>query len=225
MDPMQVADSANGQSSLQLTHHTCNTTINHFQPGKEPVARQNALSIVEVKTLLAEVKSNFGSCDLQDVITIVAATGIRSGELGNLRWADVDLVQRQIMVDSKRTGHKRQIPFGPILEALLKARKDRSPNAEFVLGARPAPLMRGISLKLAKLSNAQFKDRRLSLHLLRHSFITWLAAAAGGDVSTLITLAGFSPRRMKIRTFCTGVHANNAAADIQSAIEQELLGD
>ena len=71
---------------------------------------QHTLSTEQLRQLLSISRENPKLQDLYDVITIVSNTGIRNGELRNLRWTDVDFQKCQLRIDCLRSRH---VPFGP----------------------------------------------------------------------------------------------------------------
>ncbi len=175
----------------QPMHTKNNVTMTHYETCNKPSSNCNALSVAEMKTLQSILESDLTATDLEDVISLVVNTGIRPGELVSLRWTDVNFDQYQIVIDSKKSGHKRQIPLAGELSERLQARKYRLPDTEFVLGARPASILRNVSSELTKLATTHFKDRRITLHALRQMFNTNLVNA-GCTPHALKYPAGFS---------------------------------
>ena len=94
---------------------------------ENPVAKTESLKIktgtVEIYTpdefqrLLAAAPEDFRPC-----VAIGGLSGLRSAELERLRWEDIDLKQRHIVVGAERakTAARRVIPMGEALVAWLK---------------------------------------------------------------------------------------------------------
>jgi integrase len=84
------------------------------------------LSDVEIKALLKAAPE-----DLHQIITIFLLTGLRYGELCNLRWKDVDFRHKQIIVQPRqdwkpKSLKKRIIPMHPTVEKILQSIPQRS---------------------------------------------------------------------------------------------------
>jgi integrase/recombinase XerC len=107
--------------------------------------------------------------DLHDVLVIVSSTGIRVGELCQLRWADIDFQLRELEVSISGFS-RRRIPFGSEALRIFKDREARKPESDFVLGISPRALISGVSRRLASLS-LSLGITRVSLHMLRENFV------------------------------------------------------
>jgi integrase len=70
--------------------------------------------------------------DPHEAVTIISNTGIRAGELYSLRWADVDVRRRKLVVNAN-SFYERSVPFGPKTPQILELRREREPEAEYVL--------------------------------------------------------------------------------------------
>ena len=52
-------------------------------------------------------------------ITVSAYSGMRSGEISNMQWRDIDWVRNVIKVPITKTGREREIPMDPVLKKTL----------------------------------------------------------------------------------------------------------
>ncbi len=101
--------------------------------GRRDVSR-NPVSPEEVAALLTAANGDPTTRDVRDVITTVVNTGLRSNELRDLRWADIDLKERRLFVNTWKTRTMRMVPFGPSILKLLQGRRKRDPHSDYVLG-------------------------------------------------------------------------------------------
>ena len=115
----------------------------------------------------------------RDLLRVAVATGLRRGELLGLRWFDVDLEHRFVIVRESKSGHQRRVPLvGPALEVLRRLQEGR-PDA---LDGPVFRDRRGLPIKPARVSKV-FKrmvrlarlDDRLRFHDTRHTCGSWLA--------------------------------------------------
>jgi site-specific recombinase XerD len=128
---------------------------------------------------------------LRDIILVAVATGLRRGELLNLRWADVDLDAGSLLVrhrDSFKTkgGAERRVPLaGDALATLRRMWRGRLARAERDDPGLDGPVFidrRGLPVKPTRVSH-RFKDmarlaglgERVHFHTLRHTCASWLA--------------------------------------------------
>jgi site-specific recombinase XerD len=118
--------------------------------------------------------------DLHDVLVIVSSTGIRVGELSELRWADVDFQLQDLEVSSSGCS-RRRIPFGSDTLRILKDRVARQPESKYVLGISPRALINRVSRLLASVSSS-LGIAKVSLHALRENFVLRLLNS-GNDMA------------------------------------------
>jgi len=116
---------------------------------------------------------------LKELIIFAALTGMRRGEITNLRWEDVDLKQRLIVIQSNPTfktkhGKRRILPMNDIVFNLLAAKAGRA-TYEYVfhIGGRKIYDDHACK-KLKKYIRQAGLNNRLHFHSLRHTFASWL---------------------------------------------------
>ncbi len=158
------------------------------------------LSTENVRRLLAAIdfdievhRRRAGRAVLKDVVLLAVATGLRRGELCNLKWADVELFDPpkrsrsgiqygwlSIRHDGTRltkTGHEDRVPLVPLSQSVLAGlRSERVPEGYVFTGPR------GGKLDGEWISSLFREYRRLArlpdqfhFHSLRHTCASWLA--------------------------------------------------
>jgi site-specific recombinase XerD len=128
---------------------------------------------------------------LYDLIVVDLATGLRKSELFGLRIEDVDLALNLVTVLGK--GRKlRTIPLEPDEEAraILERRSGESRCGLIFPSPHSGDVLTHVNKSLAAAA-AEAKVYDISLHTLRHTYCTDLAAA-GVDIRTIQELAGHS---------------------------------
>jgi integrase len=145
-------------------------------------------------------------------------TGLRRGELLNLRWADVDLQAGRLVVRNRegftsKNGRERLVPVvGRALETLREMYGARDPldnERVFVDGDGKPPKPDRVSrrfkfyVRKAKLPNAD----RLSFHSCRHTFCSWLSMK-DVPIRKISELAG---------------HSSTAVTEVYSHLQPESL--
>lgn len=132
---------------------------------------------------------------LRPIILFALKTGMRKGEILNLKWQDVDLANHNIHVRRTKAGKMRVIPMHPdISEALEKMpRAEKSSYIFDVQGKRfkdfgAVRTSFDAAVKKADLENLTFHD-------LRHNFATELIQK-GADMRTVQEYLGHSSLAM-----------------------------
>ncbi|MDP9577960.1 UNVERIFIED_ORG: site-specific recombinase XerD [Bacillus sp. 1751] len=136
------------------------------------------------------------------IIVFLLSTGSRVGELVNVKWKDVDLVNHSITL----FGKARKQQSIPITEKLVKelceyklfAEKEIGKSTDYVFTSRAGKQMTTNSVKLIfkRLKTIMnFKDVRLSAHTFRHTF-AHRCLMAGMDIFTLQKLLRHGDLRM-----------------------------
>ncbi|MDO9541471.1 MAG: site-specific integrase [Kiritimatiellia bacterium] len=160
----------------------------------------------EIKTLEKETqgRSNFSPEELAAIcskatgsfrymIALGLYTGMRLGDVVNLRWEDIGKDSIQIIpLKTRRKGKKISMPIHPVLRALLKEAKSKAGDSEYLFpDERKAYLkeVSGVTIHFQKFLNdcgiatteAGGDHRRKAIvrkgfHSLRHSFVSLCAA-------------------------------------------------
>jgi integrase len=85
---------------------------------KESRGRLRFLSDEERQLLLNECKQSKNS-HLYHIVLIALATGMRRGEILNLKWSDIDLEKDRIVLHETKNGEKRVVPVTPLLKEIF----------------------------------------------------------------------------------------------------------
>jgi len=116
---------------------------------------------------------------LRDIIVFAVLTGMRRGEILNLKWQDVDLERKTIRIQSNGTfktkqGRKRVIPMSEGVHCLLTGRAINK-TADYVFSRRGFKINDDlVSKKLKFHLRAAGLNDSLHFHSLRHTFASWL---------------------------------------------------
>jgi integrase len=164
---------------------------------KEPRGRVRFLSDEERLLLLAACKE--AQCPyLYSVVVLALSTGMRYGEVLNLRWCDVDLVKARIILQDTKNGERRNVPltghaYGQI-DMLSKLRRMDTdllfPNTLFGEKARPYEIRKSWNAAIKKAQLADFR-----FHDLRHSTASYLAMN-GATLSEIAEVLGHKTLQM-----------------------------
>ena len=133
---------------------------------------------------------------LKPMILLVLNTGMRRGEVFSLRWEDVDLSKRQIIVEGKtaKTGQTRHLPLNSeALETIQKWRLQAEGEYVFtspVTGRRFDNIKRSWEALRTRAGLTDFR-----FHDLRHTFASKLVMA-GENLYTVKELMGHSTVEM-----------------------------
>ncbi len=94
---------------------------------RETGARTRYLTTDEIESLLAAA-SESDSQDLHAICLLAMHTGMRRGEIFNLRWLDVDLKKAVLIVQEAKSGKKRSIDLNEKISAVLRDLPSRFAN-------------------------------------------------------------------------------------------------
>ena len=100
-------------------------------------------------------------------------TGMRRGELLQLRWRSVDLGSGRVEIESSKSGKRRTVPLRPeVVQALRSLPK--FPSCDHVFANDGAPL-RSINTAFRGAVKRAGIDGRVRFHDLRHTAASWMA--------------------------------------------------
>lgn len=166
-------------------------------------ARSRRLTVEEEQKLLDCAASPQW---LRTLLVVALHTGMRRGEILNLKWQDVDFSRRTITVVRSKNGEKRAIPMTNLVQDVLKKVKVRDISGKiFPIAVR--------SLRAAydkALSKAEIDD--FTFHDLRHSFATRLVQR-GVDLYKVKELLGHKTLAMTAR------YAHHYPESLRASIE------
>ncbi len=151
---------------------------------REPRGRTRFLSDSEREGLLQASTSLPKYPEMQVIILIALTTGMRRGEILNLRWSDCDFKLRRLIIRDSKNSESRSVPLADVtLTSLRKWGKVRPLDANALVfpshvSARPSHLFEIDHAWQLIRAKADLKDFRF--HDLRHTAASYLAMSGAG---------------------------------------------
>lgn len=164
--------------------------------------RQRHLSPQEASDLLNLVQAR--SPQLHDICLLSLRTGMRAGEIFNLRWEDINYENGTILVRDPKSGRNRYAYLTSAIKAMLETRRSTATCDHIFHQADGSPInevSRTFERIVEELGwNKGQADPRLKVvfHTLRHTFASWLAQQ-GTPLYTVAKLMGHSTLAMTER--------------------------
>ncbi len=133
---------------------------------------------------------------LEPVVLVAVHTGMRKGEILNLKWEQVDLRHGFILLDKTKNGERREIPIDNTLKKLF-TNMPRSFESEYVFVDKNGKPYGNIKRSFhTALRRAEIRD--FHFHDLRHTFASHLVMA-GVDLTSVKELSGHKSITMTLR--------------------------
>jgi len=155
------------------------------------VRSRKAFTKKEIKTILEMADDDTGQ-----YIRLILLTGVRLSELANLRWDDIDLENRHLIVQSKDgfAPKSRKVRYIDLSNEAIEFFNDLSRNGKYIFcngsGNKrykdPGDYTKRIN---AVLREAGLYQKGFGAHTLRHTYISMLCQA-GVPITTVKELAG-----------------------------------
>ena len=148
---------------------------------------------------LPDLTAQFFSDYLRPMVLLTMNTGLRRGEVLQLRWSDVDLLQRKVIIrgDNAKSGKTRYIPLNDEALSTLQRWQSGTTATGWVFAAHDGGRLNSIKTSWkGVLSAAAIADFRW--HDLRHHFASRLVMK-GVDLNTVRELLGHSDLSMTLR--------------------------
>jgi integrase len=147
-----------------------------LKQARVPESQPSYLTKQDFQRLIDQVKEPW----LKEIIVFAVLTGMRRGEILNLRWEDVDLPRKVIRIHSRadfktKQGRQRVVPMSEGVYHLLSARYART-MSEYVFTLNARKVMEDwVSRKFKTcVRKAGLENTKLHFHSLRHTFASWL---------------------------------------------------
>ena len=197
----ELVATATVNRELACLKHIFNKAIEWGKARENPVIKVKFFRVENRRTRYLEkeeIKRLVFVCSepLKSIVTIALNTGMRKGEILNLKWRDVDFSQRIIYLLETKSGEKREVPINEIsYNTLLEIRKH--PNSPYIFYKQDGKTYKSIrtifdkALRKAEIDNFRFHD-------LRHTFASQLVMA-GVDLKTVQELLGHKSFEMTLR--------------------------
>ncbi len=149
--------------------------------------------------LLPDLKSAHYADHLSPIVLLALNTGMRRGEIFNLRWRDINLKSKTLTVQgaTAKSGETRHIPLSDDATTALKKWKQQGKKSGHVFPGKGRQRLDNISsswtglVKDAKIKNFRFHD-------LRHSFASKLIMK-GVPLNTVRELLGHADLKTTLR--------------------------
>jgi len=182
---------------------------------KENNQRTRFLEKEEIKTLLSN-----SSDHLRPFVIISLNTGMRKGELFNLKWRDIDYRRGIISLYNTKNGEKREIPMNEAVKTALISIK-KKPDSQYVVnkefGRQYKKDMTSFFTALKKSGiKSGIKNGGVTWHTLRHTFASHLVMS-GVDLNTVRELMGHKKLEMTLRYSHLSPSHKQGAVDVLNA--------
>jgi integrase len=200
----RLADVSNATvtKELNVLKHLLELAVNEWEyipvnparrikPPKAPPGRVRYLQPTELRAVLEAAP-----LWLRPIIALAGATGMRRSEILKLRWLDVDLNGRRILLPQTKNGEGRIVYLNQLalqaIESLSVSERTRPADLLF-----PGLDGHWVSVKFARICRDLYiPDFRF--HDLRHTAVSWLRMQ-GTDIHTVAQLLGHKDLRMAAR--------------------------
>ncbi|MGN6870292.1 MAG: tyrosine-type recombinase/integrase [Solirubrobacteraceae bacterium] len=159
------------------------------------------------------------------ILATLVLSGLRIGELTELRWRDVDLVAGRITVrQSKTDAGVRQVDVLPALGKVLAEVPRRGPNDRVFPTSTgeahsPSNIRRRVLAPAVELANKRLEQagdvplpEHVTPHKLRHTFASVLVAI-GEDIGSVMDQLGHTDGKFTLRVYRHGMRRDQASRD------------
>ncbi len=163
------------------------------------------LSDKETEQLLSYVSSSKSSQRDRLIVNLLLFTGVRAGELINIRLSDMDLLAGELKVIGKGERY-REIPLKQELVVLIRdyisgeRRQSRFASSPYLLLSQRAGKLNRDTINTSLENIGKKLNLKLYPHLLRHTFCTSLLRR-GADLTTVAELAGHADVQTTVRFY------------------------
>lgn len=145
-----------------------------------------------------ELRAVFEACPqwLRPIVGLAVSTGMRRGEILGLRWLDVDMAHRCLMLPQTKNGEGRIVHLNRCaLDALRSAPIKAGAESTDRLFTDVTPEQVSVAFQRA---TRAVKVADFHFHDLRHTAASWLRMS-GADIHTVAQLLGHKDLRMAAR--------------------------
>ena len=163
---------------------------------------------------LNEIEALVGACEgyLKNIVIIALNTGMRRGEILNLKWSDIDFGNGIIYLLKTKNSKAREIPMNTAVKQSL-IRQKRHKDSPYIFtnihtGKKIGDIKTSFLAVLRKLDIMNFR-----FHDLRHTFASHLVMS-GVDLNTVRELLGHTSMQMTLRYAHLSPHYRKKAVGV-----------
>lgn len=197
-------------------------------PSTAHTNRQRFLTPSEAQGVLDE--ANKHSVQLYEMCLLALHTGMRAGEIFNLKWGDILLDPGIIHILDAKNGRSRQAIMSEAVREMFAKRLIGRPS-ELVFLSTKGEKIRWVSGTFERIVNhlglnEGVEDRRQKVvfHSLRHTFGSWLAMA-GAHPRTIMELMGHSRLDQTMRySHLAADQKKQALNDLEAMLQRSSEG-
>jgi integrase len=161
---------------------------------KEPEEKDRILLPEEEDKLFEAIHASKQTLYLEPLVVAAINTGMRRGELINLKWSNVDFASCVITVEGTKSGHIRKIPMNIKLTNVLLGAKNGTEYVFLNSKGKRCRAFRNTWESVLKKAGIE----GLNFHALRHTFGTRLGML-GTDIKSIQELMGHADIHMTMR--------------------------
>jgi len=190
--------------------------------------RERYLTHEQAQKILEEVKKT--STQFYEICLMSLCTGMRAGEIFDLKWAHVDFQNDIIHVADPKGGTPRKAYMTEIIKKFMNDR-DKGEPEDCVFKSRKGERIKQVSNSFDRaVNNLKLNDgiddprQKVCFHTLRHTFASWLALN-GTPILTIKELLGHKSLIMTERySHLSPDHKKQAAEQVDRIIQTQLNG-
>lgn len=190
---------------------------------KESQGRTRFLDL-NVKDLLLNACHEIDSSDLYVTVVIALSTGMRKGEILNLKWGNIHWEHQEIFIETSKTGESRFVPLvGHALKTLQNRFKGENENCLIFSSKKNSTKKLDIrkrwesALKKAEIKNFRYHD-------LRHTAASYLAMCGASPFEIAMILGHKSLQTTKKYTHLSKSHMQKTALSLDFKLYGNHLG-
>ncbi len=204
--------------------------VRRVRKPKEPRGRVRFLSddeqLQDGTVIYGERTRLLGACArssndaLYTIVVLALSTGMRQGEIMNLRWSDIDLKQARIILHDTKNGERRVVPlYGHSLDQLKQLSKVRNLKTDLLFPGKKITKPVFIrtpwknAVEAAGIENFRFHD-------LRHSAASYLAMNGASMVEIADVLGHKTLSMVKRYAHLSEAHT----ASVVAAMNEKIFG-
>ncbi|MHB1765544.1 MAG: tyrosine-type recombinase/integrase [Gammaproteobacteria bacterium] len=154
---------------------------------KLPRGRERRLEPGEEERLLEASQPQFGA-----VLRFALATAMRRGEIVSLRWEQVDLKRRAVLLTETKNGETRTVPLSPAALEVLRSIPRRIDGSVFGMSGNAIHLAWDRLMRKTGIKELRFHD-------LRHEAISRLFEDTDLDIMEIRAISGHKTLQMLAR--------------------------